>query len=59
MERVGGCGMGGGGEERAEAVLKMERASVPCQPLSCFRGLPGIFLSLPLKHAADIGSEPE
>lgn len=51
--------MGGVGEERAEAVLKMERASVPSQPLSCFRGLPGIFLSLPLKHAADIGSEPE
>lgn len=50
---------GGGGGGGTEAVLKMERASVPCQPLSCFRGLPGIFLSLPLKHTADIGSEPE
>lgn len=29
------------------------------QPLSCFRGLLGIFLSLPLKQTADIGSEPE
>lgn len=49
MERVGWVWVWDGtwGEERAEAVLKMERASVPCQPLSCFRGLPGIFLSLP------------